>query len=191
MSWLSLCLDSADRQISGGNACDGIRASAAIAPICQSREQAGWPSLQIMSVLVSSPLLPFSSKSHSPVAHNERHYVRQQKSGAFPILHLQWCYIARWETCSQCVMFSIRSEVLRVLVFRQLCSTHCHHNESIIICTIFQSLRQTQISGDWMSGLVRVAHLSLLSKSSGVTLMRQQFFSVLVWCLWINVLPFR
>lgn len=86
MSWLSLCLDSADRQISGGNACDGIRESAAIAPICQSwGMRACRPTvLQIMSVLASSPRLLFIPIS-SPCSSQWAVLYVQREEKYFPL----------------------------------------------------------------------------------------------------------
>lgn len=96
MSWLSLRLDSADRQISGGNARDGIRASAAVAPICQSRGmRAGRPKRPPNNVcpclLTSSPFHP------SLILLSERRHVRKQKSRTFPDFHPPQCCISCWK----------------------------------------------------------------------------------------------
>lgn len=148
MSWLSLCLDSADRQISWEMRVMAFARVAAIAPICQSHGmRAGRPTvLQIMSVLVSSPLLLFIPISSScsvqwAVLCSEREKWNISRfftysDAKFPARNTPIVNI--WKGIFlQCIMFSIRSEALSVQVFRHLGSSHCHPNKSIIICTIF------------------------------------------------------
>lgn len=161
MSWLSLCLDSADRQISGGNACDGIRASAAVAPICQSTwMRAGRPAvLQIMSVLVPSPLLlfihiSFCCSTQQAALCSGREKWSNSYSPPAVILH----FLLEKHSC---IMFSIGYERLSALVFRCLCSTHCHTNASIIIyfsvCEASSDLWRLDVC------VIRVAHSLSLS----------------------------
>lgn len=162
MSWLSLCLDSADRQISGGNACDDIRASAAVAPICQSRRmRAGRPTvLQIMPVLVSSPLSPFSNlilllfRTASSIMLGNRkveHFpLSTYNTGKLHFLLETHCVCLKGHIMVLHYVFYKKWGSIAPL-FRHLCSSNCYLNESIILCTIFLWLRQTKISGDWMS----------------------------------------
>lgn len=149
MSWLSLCLDSADRQISGEMR---VMAFVWVQPLHQSVNHAGWEQAAQPSskycLSLSPRLFSFSSKSHPPVPHNEQLYVQKQKNGTYPtfpptmMLHFllgEKCPLWTFERVDSwialCFLYGGRLKVF--WCSWHLHSTHCHHNESIIICTIF------------------------------------------------------